>query len=562
MMMLSNSERDINSSVYIYNIDLNINPNIINNFETTLTLSKSNTGSNVKFLSFTAENFIEDKTNWTIKIDDIEIDKSNQKEFTTSFDYSDYTLGEHTLEIFLLDENAEELDKKTIILNIQELLLDYSIERIVIVDADSNEFASESVPTNKPLTIIAETNINTIDEITFTWSIDGTIVKEGLGVDNFYLDYTFTKPESTILVSIERGSEGVVSKELKVSTLLNTLEDLRAIGDNRKIVVEDGYFEEAIDGTGNYYTPTGTDLTIYDSQDNSIVSAITLSDTSEVKIYANQIISTDENAYITLGDDKLPLFQGKFKIEDGILRNLLLLESMSQERLDKVADPDKYCEDISDYNAIKKNTIETKCKDLMDSRRISRDLISFLSKNIMPISNATLLVGIDADAIGISPALMAIPYLWDGKLDLGKKEFKVTALASSASIFNLKGEDYSLLTDVSPLSLITVAKGIQRIPFIHTLKQDGSAITEVGKCKLQIKGFTLEFLDSKSLVFKTETIKTVDNDKHRKNTATIKNAKAYLSMSLDERATNIGFEINNAKIEENDGIYELLRTTR
>jgi len=533
--------------------------------ESNIILYKSITNSNVKILDLKSENFIENKTNWLVKIDAKEIDKSNKKEFTTSFDYSDYTLGEHTLEIFLLDENAKELDKKVITLNIEEEKLDYSIDKIVITDEYSNEYASDSVPTNKPLIIVADTNINTIEDITFTWSIDGKIVKEGLGVDNSYLDYTFTKPETTILVSIKRENEKAVSKELKVSTLLDTLEDLRAIGENRKIVVENGYFEEGIDRTGDYYAPTGNRLGIYDSKSNELIVNIKLTDPSAVKIYNNQIIGTDGSAYITFTDDKLPLFEGKFIIEDEVLRNLLLAEALNEEKLNRVIDADKYCEGVTKYETLENNTKKQDCKELIDNTKLDRKLVKFLSDNIVPVTDATLLVGIDADAIGLSPALLATPYLWDGKLDLAKKKFKLTALASAASVFNLKGDDYSLLSnlaDTTPTSvktsLLSTAKSLGRIPFVYTLKSDGSATTEIGKSKLHIKALTLKFSDSKSLVLESKVIKTSDNDKHRKNTATIKNAKAYLSLNKNKEATNIGFQINNAKLEERDGTYELL----
>jgi hypothetical protein len=482
----------------------------------------------------------------------------------TDNSYLDYTFIKSSTKISLsIQRGSQAIVTKEITATLDGEYIAYSIDNIVISDADSNEFASDSVPTNKPLTIIAETNINTTDDITFTWSIDGVVIKEGLGKDGGdYLDYTFTKPTTTILLAIERGSEGVVSKELKVSTLLDTLKDLRAIGENRKIVVENGYFEEGIDRTGDYYAPTGNRLGIYDSKSNELIVNIKLTNPSAVKIYNNQIIGIDGSAYITFTDDKLPLFEGKFIIEDEVLRNLLLAEALNEEKLNRVIDADKYCEGITKYETLKNNTKKQDCKELIDTTKLDRELVKFLSDNIVPVTDATLLVGIDADAIGLSPTLLATPYLWDGKLDLAKKKFKLTALASSASVFNLKGGDYSLLSDVASTavktSLLSTAKSLGRIPFVYTLKSNGSATTEIGKSKLNIKALTLEFSDSKSLVLESKVIKTSDNDKYRKNTATIKNAKAYLSMSLDEKATNIGFQINNAKLEKRDGTYELL----
>jgi len=501
-------------------------------------------------------------------IDDINfkwsIDGTLIKEgFGTDNSYLDYTFTNSNTKISLsIQRGTEPIVTKEITAILDGEYIAYNIERIGIADADSNEFEADSVPTNKPLTLLAVTNVNTTDDINFKWVVDGETVKEALGKDGGdYLDYTFTKPSTTITLTINRGSEGEVTKELKVTTQLNSLEDLRAIGEGRKIVAIDSYFEEGIDRTGNYYRPTGKKLGIYDSKKDAIIANITLSDASKVKVYSNQIISTDDKAYITFTDDKLPLFRGKFKIEDGVLRNLLIAEAMNEEKLNRVIDVDKYCEDVTNYETLVDNSKKQKCKELIDNTKLDRALVSFISKNVPPVTDATLLAGIDANAIGLSPSLMATPFLWSGELNLEKKEFKLTALASAASTFNMKGNDYSLLTDIasvrSKTKLLSTAKSLGRIPFIYTLKSDGSAKTEVGKSKLNIKALTLEFSDSKSLVLETKVIKTSDNDKFRKNTATIKKAKAYLSFNQSS-TTNIGFDINNAKLEEKNGKYELI----
>jgi len=524
------------------------------------TILYKNSGHNVKFFYVNSTGFIQNKTNWQIKIDGKVIDTSTKQEFTTSFDYSNFTLGEHTLEIFLLDENNKVIDKKTIILNIKEYS-SYNIDKIIIIDEYQNEYKADSVPTNEPLIVVADVNSSNTDDINFKWFINGEKVKEALGKDGGeYLDYTFTEPSTTITLTISKENDGEVTKELKVITQLNSLENLRAIGENRKIVVINGYFEEGMDRTGNYYTPTSKKLAIYDTENNSIIANITLSNTNKIKIYTNQIIGTDENAYITFADNKLPLFRGKFKIEDGVLHNLLIAESLNEEKLNKVLDVDKYCEDVTDYETLVDNNKQQQCKELIDNTKLDREVVSFISKNTPAVTDATLLVGIDANAIGLSPSLMATPFLWSGELDLVKKEFKLTALASAASMFNLKGNDFSLLIDkttpAAKKALLSSAKKLGRIPFVYTLKLDGSAKTEIGKSKLSIKALTLEFTDSKSLVLETKVVKLSDNEQYRKNTATIKKAKAYLSFNKSLK-TNIGFDINNAKLEEENGEYKL-----
>lgn len=480
----------------------------------------------------------------------------------TDNSFLDYTFINHSTVVSVsIQRGSEGIVSKEVTITLEGEVLTYEVKNIVVSDSASNEYPAGEIPSNIPLILVAETNINTLNDINFKWFIDDTLVKEGLGDNNSFLDHTFNGTEKIVKVTIQRNSETIVSKEIAVTAQLTILSDIRAIGEDRSINISNGYFKQDVDGLGSYYVPTSNKLTIVDTKKNEVITHIELKDPSKVKIYDDRIVGYDD-AYITFSNKQLPLFEGKFIIEDGVLRNSLLAETVLDKTvLDKnVLRKTNYCNNLTQHESNEKRKA---CYDLYDwPETYLTKLVSTLSLSTIPATDAILLVGIDARGIGLSPALMATPYVWDAKLDLSKKSFKLTALASTASSFNIIGKDFSLLDGYvagnpkKGLSLLGVAKKLGAIPFVYSLKADGSATTAFGKSTLNIGSLNLEFSDSKSLVLESKVKTTSTGVTYRTNKALIKKAKAFVSIGKNK--SNIAFNINNAKLVDKNGRYELV----
>ena len=452
----------------------------------------------------------------------------------------------------------------------------FSIEGFEVLDPELNDedglaigYPLDKVPYDKEVVIYINNDQETLSDVTLTWFMNDVEVKQGVGAEYGYLEIqggTGEWSELSASVKVTAQREGEEPSEAEVTIVgipvgPASFEDHPAIGAGITLTAEDGTFDQGSDNVGDYYTPTSKSLSVYKTADNTVIANISLTDPSKVKIYTRKIISLDPSALITFTDKNIPLFEGKFIIEDEVLRNSLIVESYAQDYFSEL-DEAAQCERIYGSSADVKK--KTQCLEARQSGdRAAVNVASVLSQANTPVTDATLLMGTDSDDVGLSPALMATPYVWDAQVDLSKEKVKLTALVSPASVFNFDGNDYSLLDVGSTTfasSMLLAAKGIKTLPFTYTMESDGSTTTEIGKSNLQFQNLLLELKDSKSISWesKLETDSESASGFTRKNTIKIKKAKGRIYENFDaKKLSNFEFDVVNAKVEYIDGQYQL-----
>lgn len=455
----------------------------------------------------------------------------------------------------------------------------FAIEEIEVIDrfavvSGSNgvpvDYPLDQVPYDKEVVVHITNDQEALNDVNFTWYVNDVEVEKGLGRDYSFIEIQGGKGEwkelsAKIKVVTQREGETPVEKEVVITGLsvgLSSFVDHPAVGEGITLAAIDGSFEQGVDIIGTYYTPTSNSLSIYETLNNEVIVNISLNDPSKVKIYTRKIISLDPTARITFTDKDLPLFEGKFNIEKEVLRNNLVVESIAQEAFSDL-DKEAQCERI--YGESSDASKKTKCLETSESDdRILLTISNELAKSYTPVTDATLTMGTESDDVGLSAALMATPYLWDAQLDLNKRKVKLTALVSPMSVFNLDGNDYSLIelgSEALTGPMLLTAKGLNTLPFTYTMESDGSTKTEIGKSNLQFPSILLELNDSKSISWESELESDPEskNGYTRKNTIKIKKAVARTSYEASDtkKHSNIAFDIVNAKLEYIDNQYQL-----